>query len=105
LSSFEDWFAAALMNRWCLGYPVFSLCLLHDRFRHAVGLLWTSDSSSQRPLYLHRTTQHRNTKTNIHALSGIRTRDPSYRAAKIYALCCAVIRTCNGPFFYPPGDM
>jgi hypothetical protein len=27
-------------------------------------------------LYLHRTTQHRNTRTNIHALSGILTHDP-----------------------------
>jgi hypothetical protein len=46
-------------------------------FRHMVGLLGRVISSSQ-GLYLHRTTQHRKTWTNIHALSGIRTRDPVY---------------------------
>jgi hypothetical protein len=35
-------------------------------------------------LYRHRTTQRMNTKTNIHASSGIRTRDPSNRAASTY---------------------
>jgi hypothetical protein len=34
---------------------------------------------------LHRTIQQRNTKTNIHAPSGIRTHDPSNQAAKTYA--------------------
>jgi hypothetical protein len=37
-----------------------------------------------RRLYLHSTTQHRNTKTNIHASSGIRTHDPSNQEAKTY---------------------
>jgi hypothetical protein len=36
-------------------------------------------------LYLHRTTQHRKTRTNIHALSGIRTHDPSNQLAKTHA--------------------
>jgi hypothetical protein len=44
---------------------------------HSVGFLGRVISSSQ-GLYLHRTTQHRKTRTNIHALSGIRTRDPVY---------------------------
>ena len=48
----------------------------HTRARtHTVGLLWTVIISSQRPL----PTQH----TNIHALSGVRTRDPSDRAATL----------------------
>jgi hypothetical protein len=34
----------------------------------------------------HRTTLHRNTKTNIHSSSGIGTHDPSNQAAKTYAL-------------------
>jgi hypothetical protein len=47
-----------------------------ELFRHMVGLLGRVISPSQ-GLYLHRTTQHRKTLTNIHALSGIRTHDPS----------------------------
>jgi hypothetical protein len=44
-------------------------------------------------LYLNRTTQHRNTKTNIHASSEIRAHDPSKKAAKTYALDCAATGT------------
>jgi hypothetical protein len=40
--------------------------------RHVVGLLWTSNKLV--------TTQHINTKTNIHAPSGIRILDPSNQA-------------------------
>jgi hypothetical protein len=36
-------------------------------------------------LYLHRTTQHRKTLTNIHALSGIQTHDPGNQPAKTHA--------------------
>jgi hypothetical protein len=43
-------------------------------------------SARRKCLYLHRTTEHRNTKTNIHASIGIRTHDPSNQAAKTYAL-------------------
>jgi hypothetical protein len=50
-------------------------------FRHTAGLLGQVISSLQ-GLYLHRTTQHRNTSTNIHALSGIRTRDPVYERSR-----------------------
>jgi hypothetical protein len=53
-------------------------------FRHMVGLLGRVISPSQ-GLYLHRTTQHRKTRTNIHALSGIRTHDPSNLPAKTHA--------------------
>jgi hypothetical protein len=49
--------------------------------RHTVGLLGRVISSSQ-GLYLHRTTQHRQTRTNIHALGGIRTRDPVYERSR-----------------------
>jgi hypothetical protein len=47
--------------------------------------LQTSDQPVVRPLPT-QDTQHRNTKTNIHASNRIRTHDSSNRAAKIYAL-------------------
>jgi hypothetical protein len=49
-----------------------------------VGLLGRVISASQ-GLYLHRTTQHRKTRTNIHALNGIRTHDPSNQPAKTHS--------------------
>jgi hypothetical protein len=55
-----------------------------ELFRHMVGLLGRVISPLQ-VLYLHRTTQHRKTRTNIHALSGIRTHDPSNQSAKTHA--------------------
>jgi hypothetical protein len=55
-----------------------------DLFRHMVGLLGRVISPSQ-GLYLHRTTQHRKTRTNIHVLSGIRTHDTSNQPAKTHA--------------------
>jgi hypothetical protein len=54
-----------------------------ELFRHMLGLLGRVISSSQ-GLYLHRT-KHRKTRTNIHALSGIRTHDPSNQPAKTHA--------------------
>jgi hypothetical protein len=51
-------------------------------FRQLLGLLGRGVSPSQ-GLYLHRTTQHRKTRTNIHALSGIRTHDSSIQAATV----------------------
>jgi hypothetical protein len=54
-----------------------------ELFRHMVGLLGRVISPSQ-GLYLHRTTQHRKTRTNIHAFSGIGTHDPSNQPAKIH---------------------
>jgi hypothetical protein len=50
-------------------------------------------SARHKDLYLHRTTQHRNTKTNIHVSSGIRTHEPSNQAAKTYALHLAATGT------------
>jgi hypothetical protein len=55
-----------------------------ELFKHMVGLLGRVISPSQ-GLYLRRTTQHRKTRTNIHALSGIRTHDPSTQPAKTHA--------------------
>jgi hypothetical protein len=49
--------------------------------RHMVGLLGRVISSSQ-GLYLHRTTKHKQRRANIHALSGIRTRDPVYERSR-----------------------
>jgi hypothetical protein len=49
--------------------------------RHLVGCLGGGISPAQ-GLYLHRTTQHRKTQTNIHAPSSIRTCDPNVRAAE-----------------------
>jgi hypothetical protein len=50
-------------------------------FRHAVGLLWTSDQPVSETSTC--TGQHNieTQQTNIHALTGIRTRDPSNQAA------------------------
>jgi hypothetical protein len=45
---------------------------------------WTSDQLVARPLPKHRTTQTQNKRIytpNIHALSGIRTHDPGFRAS------------------------
>jgi hypothetical protein len=49
--------------------------------QHMVGLLGRVTSSLQ-GLYLHRTTQQRQTRINFHALSGIRTRDPVYERSR-----------------------
>jgi hypothetical protein len=64
---------------------------------HLVEFLWTVISPLQN-LCLHRTTQHRNTRTNTHASSGIRTHDPSNQAAKTYALDRAA--TANGQIIF-----
>jgi hypothetical protein len=53
-------------------------------FRHLVGLLARVISPSQ-GLYLHRTAQHRKTRTNTHTLSGIRTNNPSDQTIKVHA--------------------
>jgi hypothetical protein len=50
-------------------------------FGHLVGLLGRGISPSQ-CLYLHRTAQHRKTRTHIHDSSGIRTHDPNARAVE-----------------------
>jgi hypothetical protein len=53
-------------------------------FKQMVGLHGRVISPSQ-GLYLHRTTQHRKRRTNIHTLSGIRTYDPSNQPANTHA--------------------
>jgi hypothetical protein len=68
-----------------------------ELFRHMVGLLGRVMSPSQ-GLYLHRTTQHRKTRTNIHALSGIRTHDPSNQPAKTLASDRTAAVTCLSTF-------
>jgi len=50
-------------------------------FGHLVGLLGRGINPTQ-GLYLHRTTQHRKTRTHIHAPSSVRTCDPNVRAAE-----------------------
>jgi hypothetical protein len=42
----------------------------------------TRDQPVARPLPIHKTTQTQNKRTNIHALSGIRTHDPRVRAGE-----------------------
>jgi hypothetical protein len=54
----------------------------YGSLRHLVGLLGRGISSAPRPLPTHRTTQHRETLTHIHAPSRIRTSDPNVRAAE-----------------------
>jgi hypothetical protein len=53
---------------------------------------WLGDQSNTRPLPKHRTTQHRNTQTHIHALSRIRTCDLNVQAV--------VDSTCLRPLGY-----
>jgi hypothetical protein len=68
-----------------------------ELFRHMVGLLGRVISPSQ-GLYLHRTTHHRKTRTNIHALSGIRTHDPSNQPAKTHASDRTALWPASLPF-------
>jgi hypothetical protein len=68
-----------------------------ELFRHMVGLLRRVISSPQ-GLYLHRITQHRKTGTSIHALSGIRTHDPSNQPAKTHTSDRTA--TVTGPFVF-----
>jgi hypothetical protein len=75
-------FHVALQSLKDLGHLTYRKFL--ELFRHMVVLLERVISSSQ-GLYLHGTTQHRKTRTNIHALSGIRTHNPSNQPAKTHA--------------------
>jgi len=43
---------------------------------------WTGGQPDARPVPTHRTTQHRKTRTHIHAWSGIGTYDPNVRATE-----------------------
>jgi hypothetical protein len=64
----------------CSGFRIF-FPKLTNLFRQLVGLLGRGIGPTQ-GLYLDRTTQHRETRTHIHASSGIRKHDPSVRAAE-----------------------
>jgi hypothetical protein len=55
------------------------------QFGHFVGLSGRGISLTQ-GLYIYRTAQHKKARTNILALSGIRTPDPSIKAAMTHAL-------------------
>jgi hypothetical protein len=59
---------------------------------YTVGRIpWTGDQPVARPILTHRTTQTQSAHTEIHALSWIRTQDPSVRGAKrVYVLNRAV---------------
>jgi hypothetical protein len=65
---------------------VSTLTASHWRFRNLSKTIGRTPLDELSPT---RTTQHRNTKTNIHASSGIRTHDSDNQAAKTYALDCA----------------
>jgi hypothetical protein len=77
-----NFFPVALQSFWTLAASHIGGFL--NCFRHMVGLLGRVISLSQ-GLYLHRTIKHRKTRTNIHALSGTRTHDPSNQLAKTHA--------------------
>jgi hypothetical protein len=65
-----------------------------NQFRHLAGLLGRVISPLQ-GLYLHRTAQHRKTRTNIHALGGIRTREPRIEPWICYPEVCLVFSLCT----------
>jgi hypothetical protein len=60
------------------------LLQFHNLFYTGGRTPWTGDQPVARPLPTHRTTQTQNKRrhTDIHALSGIRTHDPSVRASE-----------------------
>jgi hypothetical protein len=92
----ENLSLSCVIKRWYYRVPLFYSVALQslkdlgrltyrrflELFRHMVGLLGRVISPSQG---LHRTTQHRKRRTNIHALSGIQTHDPSSQPAKTHA--------------------
>jgi hypothetical protein len=59
-----------------------TLATSHRRFRNLSKTPLDEWSARRKGLYLHPTTQQRNIKINIHALSGIRTHDASNQEAK-----------------------
>jgi hypothetical protein len=71
-------FYIPVVSNWNIG-PLLGFLIL---FRHSAGLLWTSDQPSAKASTYR---QHRKTRTNIHALSGIRTHDHIAQAIRTYA--------------------
>jgi hypothetical protein len=62
----------------CGPWPLFLFLNLHTVGRTP----WTGDFPVARPLPAHRTTQTESTQADTHALSGIRTHDPSVRVGE-----------------------
>jgi hypothetical protein len=69
----------------------------HRRFRNLIKTFCRTTlaewSARRKGLYLHKTRKHINTKTNIQALSVIRTHDPSNQTTETYAIDLTVTRT------------
>jgi hypothetical protein len=77
---YSHFFSLALQPPWALA----SVFQFHDHFTDC-RTPWTSDQLVARPLPKYRKTQTQNKHMhtpNIHALSGIRTHDPSFRASE-----------------------
>jgi hypothetical protein len=66
--------------------PLRTLEASHRMFRNLTKTRLDELPARRKGLYLHRTTQHRNTKTNTYAPSRIRTHSSSNQTAKTYAL-------------------
>jgi hypothetical protein len=94
---------------------MFTVLLFHSSFllnpfllyRYGVAVVsdgrtpWTSDQLVARPLPKHRTTQTQNKHIhipNIHALCGIRTHDPGFRASE-NSTCLRPLAYRDRPFF------
>jgi hypothetical protein len=68
-----------------------------------LGLLWTTDKVfAEAATY---TTHNKYKETNIHALSGIQTRDPNNRAAADLRLATWIGTTVIYPVFYKASDV
>jgi hypothetical protein len=83
-------FSLALQPPWALA----SAFQFHDHFTDS-RTPWTSDQLVARPLPKHRTTQTQNKHIhtpNIHALCGIRTYDPGFRASEDHS---ATVTGCS----------
>jgi hypothetical protein len=78
INAFYYSFTGAYSPGRIFGFPFQGFLITHIQTHGRTPL--DEGSARRRDLYLHRTTEHRN-PTNIHAPSGIRTRDPSNRAA------------------------
>jgi hypothetical protein len=75
-----------LLRIWPCGLLQFRITSeIMNLFRHLAGLPGRVIGPSQ-GLFRHRTAQHRKTRINIHALSGIPTHDSSIQSAKTYTL-------------------
>jgi hypothetical protein len=81
----------------CFSVLIRTFAASHRRFRNLIKTHGRTPlnewSAGRKGLYLHTTTQHRNTRTNIHTSIGIRTHNPSNQAASTYALHCAATGT------------